>query len=217
MVNLTRIYTRTGDGGQTRLADMSLTDKTDPRVEAYGDVDEANSTLGIALASGELSAEVAATLGQVQNEMFDVGADLSTPLVAHPPYEQLRVTEAYIDRLEHWCDHYGDPLPALRSFILPGGSLAAAYLHLARTITRRAERAGWAAARRYGTTPSEDPEAVPGGVNPLALTYLNRLSDLLFILTRTVNGTAGDVLWVPGGDRSQPPPSVTPTSEGQPA
>ena len=105
-----------------------------------------------------------------------------------------------IDRLEHWCDQFGDPLPALKSFILPGGSLAAAQLHVARTVARRAERAAWVAAAEYGTEPVADPET-PGGVNPLAITYLNRLSDLLFILTRAVNGADGDVLWVPGRDR----------------
>lgn len=199
MVHLTRIYTRTGDGGRTRLADMSLTGKTDPRVEAYGDVDEANSAIGVALATGDLPPEVAATLRRIQNELFDAGADLSTPLVAQPKHEPLRITPDYVDRLEADCDAYGDPLPALRSFILPGGALAAAHLHVARTVVRRAERAGWRAVERYGTDTSADDSA--GGINPLALTYLNRLSDLLFILTRVVNGADGDVLWVPGGDR----------------
>jgi cob(I)alamin adenosyltransferase len=202
MVRLTRIYTRTGDGGRTRLTDMSLTDKTDPRVEAYGDVDEANSAIGVALAQHDLPGDVVTVLRRVQNEMFDLGADLSTPLrttdEAHP---DLRVTQAYVDRLEHWCDEFSEHLPTLNSFILPGGSPGAAQLHVARTIARRAERAAWAAAARYGTEPVSDPER-PGGVSPLAMTYLNRLSDLLFILTRVVNGTDGDVLWVPGGDRS---------------
>lgn len=195
MVELTRIYTRTGDGGQTRLSDMSLADKTDPRVEAYGDVDEANSAIGVALALGGMPAEVTTALATIQNEMFDLGADLSNPLAANPEYEPLRVTQDYVDRLEAWCDSFGDPLPALRSFILPGGSPAAAYLHMARTITRRAERSAWLAAAQHGTSE-------PGGVNLLALHYLNRLSDLLFILTRVVNGTDGEVLWVPGGDRT---------------
>ena len=175
---------------------MSLTAKTDPRVEAYGDVDEANSIIGVALAAGGLPAGVAATLVRVQNELFDCGADLSTPLALDPEHPSLRITGDYIDRLEAECDSYGDPLPSLRSFILPGGTLAAAQLHVARTVVRRAERAGWQAVERYGT----EGEA-PGGVNPLALGYLNRLSDLLFILTRVVNGADGDVLWVPGGDR----------------
>jgi len=204
MVRLTRIYTRTGDSGKTQLSDLSPISKTDPRVEAYGDVDEANSAIGIALASGGLFKDVAAVLRAVQNEMFDVGADLSNPLrvadsADNPP--QLRITQEYIDRLEAWCDQFGDPLPNLTSFILPGGSPAAAQLHLARTVVRRAERAAWLAVQAYGAEPIADKQR-PGGVNTLAITYLNRLSDLLFILTRVVNGPDGDVLWIPGGDRS---------------
>ena len=204
MVRLTRIYTRTGDSGKTQLSDLSPISKTDPRVEAYGDVDEANSAIGIALASDGLSKDVAAVLRAVQNEMFDVGADLSNPLrvadsADNPP--QLRITQEYIDRLEAWCDQFGDPLPNLTSFILPGGSPAAAQLHLARTVVRRAERAAWLAVQAYGAEPIADKQR-PGGVNTLAITYLNRLSDLLFILTRVVNGPDGDVLWIPGGDRS---------------
>jgi cob(I)alamin adenosyltransferase len=204
MVRLTRIYTRTGDSGKTQLSDLSPISKTDPRVEAFGDVDEANSAIGIALASGGLSKDVAAVLRAVQNEMFDVGADLSNPLrvadsADNPP--QLRITQEYIDRLEAWCDQFGDPLPNLTSFILPGGSPAAAQLHLARTVVRRAERAAWLAVQAYGAEPIADKQR-PGGVNTLAITYLNRLSDLLFILTRVVNGPDGDVLWIPGGDRS---------------
>ena len=202
MVRLTRIYTRTGDGGQTRLSDMSQTAKTDPRVAAYGDVDEANSAIGVALATGGLPADVADVLRRIQNELFDLGADLSNPL--RPPSEtlELRIEEAAVERLEAWCDHFGDPQPTLRSFILPGGTPAAAQLHVARTVVRRAERAAWHAAERYGTEPAASDQ--PGGVNPLAITYLNRLSDLLFILTRVVNGTDGDVLWLPGGDRTRP-------------
>ena len=202
MVRLTRIYTRTGDGGQTRLSDMSQTAKTDPRVAAYGDVDEANSAIGVALATGGLPADVADVLRRIQNELFDLGADLSNPL--KPPGEtlELRIEEAEVDRLEAWCDHFGDPLPPLRSFIIPGGTLAAAQLHVARTVVRRAERAAWHAAERYGTKPADGDQ--PGGVNPLAITYLNRLSDLLFILTRVINGIDGDVLWLPGGDRARP-------------
>jgi cob(I)alamin adenosyltransferase len=204
MVRLTRIYTRTGDSGKTQLSDLSPISKTDPRVEAYCDVDEANSAIGLALASGDLSKDVAAVLRAVQNEMFDVGADLSNPLrvadsADNPP--QLRITQEYIDRLEAWCDQFGDPLPNLTSFILPGGSPAAAQLHLARTVVRRAERAAWLAVQAYGAEPIADKQR-PGGVNTLAITYLNRLSDLLFILTRVVNGPDGDVLWIPGGDRS---------------
>lgn len=202
MVNLTRIYTRTGDGGQTRLSDMSLTEKTDPRVAAYGDVDEANSVIGVALATGQLNEEIAGALSRIQNEMFDLGADLSNPLAASPEFQPLRVTQDYIDRIEGWCDHFGDLLTPLRSFILPGGSPAAAHLHVARTVTRRAERSAWAAVQAYGV---EDATADhPGGINPLAVTYLNRLSDLLFIVIRVVNGSDGDILWVPGGDRENP-------------
>jgi cob(I)alamin adenosyltransferase len=209
MVRLTRIYTRTGDAGQTRLSDLSPVDKTDPRVEAYGDVDEANSAIGVALAVGGLPDDVAAVLRSVQNEMFDLGADLSTPLRAPTSTDQppdLRITQEYVDRLEAWCDQFGDPLPSLKSFILPGGSPAAAQLHVARTVVRRAERAAWVAVQAYGTESVTDAER-PGGVSTLAITYLNRLSDLLFILTRVVNRTDGDVLWVPGGDRSRAPAS----------
>lgn len=205
MVNLNRIYTRTGDSGSTRLSDMSLARKTDPRVLAYGDVDEANSVIGVALAMGGLPEEVADLLRLVQNEMFDLGADLSNPLTENPSYPPLRIEQASIDRLEAWCDAFTDRLPSLASFILPGGSPAAAHLHQARTVTRRAERSAWAAVEAYGTEPSGD-EDTPGGVNPLALAYLNRLSDLLFILTRVVNGEAGDILWVPGGERSPQDP-----------
>jgi cob(I)alamin adenosyltransferase len=201
MVRLTRIYTRTGDGGQTRLADMSMADKTDLRVAAYGDVDEINSTIGVALAGGDLPQAVAAVLRTIQNELFDLGADLSKPYrAATPEQAELRVTQSYIERLERWCDQFSEPLPALESFILPGGSAGAARLHVARTVARRAERSAWAAAERYGTNPVPDPDR-PGGINQLAITYLNRLSDLLFILTRAVNGPDGDVLWVPGGSR----------------
>ncbi|MFT4165112.1 MAG: cob(I)yrinic acid a,c-diamide adenosyltransferase [Microlunatus sp.] len=201
MVHLTRIYTRTGDGGQTRLVDMSLTEKTDPRVAAYGDVDEANSHLGVVLTTPGLPQPMVELLARVQNELFDVGADLGNPLQDSYRYEPLRVTQDYVDRLEAACDQFGDPLPALRSFILPGGSPAAAHLHVARTIVRRAERTAWIAVEQYGTE-------TPGGLNLLAITYLNRLSDLLFILARAANAAdasaAGDVLWVPGGDRTSP-------------
>ena len=209
MVELTRIYTRTGDAGQTRLSDMSLAAKSDLRVAAYGDVDEANSAIGVALAAGGLSPEVVAVLGTIQNEMFDLGADLSNPLAADPPYEPLRVTQEYVDRLEQWCDGFGDPLPKLRSFILPGGTMAAAQLHLARAITRRAERSTWRAIELYGTEPAAGDR--PGGVSLLAVRYLNRLSDLLFILTRAVNGVEGEVLWTPGGSRTRPDAGAKPS------
>jgi len=190
MVNLTRIYTRTGDTGETRLGDMSLTTKNDPRLRAYADVDEANAHLGVAVATGGLEEDVLGVLTVVQNDLFDVGADFCTPVVADPPYPQLRIEQAYVDRLEAWCDEYNEPLPKLRSFILNGGTPAAAHLHVARTVVRRAERSGWAAYQAYGDT-----------MNVLALQYLNRLSDLVFILARHANRATGDVLWRPGGDR----------------
>lgn len=190
MVNLTRIYTRTGDGGRTRLGDMSETSKNDLRLHAYADVDEANAHLGVALAQGALDDDVVTVLTRVQNDLFDVGADLCTPVVPEPEYPQLRITQDYVDRLEQWCDHYNEPLPNLRSFILNGGTPGAALLHVARTVVRRAERAAWAAFDEHGDT-----------MNQLAITYLNRLSDLLFILARHANRAQGDVLWVPGGER----------------
>ncbi len=200
MVNLTRIYTRTGDAGQTRLSDNSVAHKTDVRVEAYGQVDEANSAIGVVLAVGGLDADCRAALGIIQNELFDVGADLSTPINEHPPWPPLRIVSSSVDRLESWCDTFGANLPNLRSFILPGGTPAAAYLHVARTAVRRAERTAWRAVDTYGLD-------VEGGLNHLALRYLNRLSDLLFIMARYVN-TDGDVLWVPGGERNAEAPSV---------
>lgn len=190
MVNLTRIYTRTGDAGQTRLSDMSVTTKTDLRLQAYADVDEANAHLGVAIATGELEDDVVQVLFRVQNDLFDVGADLSTPVVAEPEYPPLRVEQDYVDRLEGWCDAYNEHLPKLRSFILNGGTPAAAQLHVARTVVRRAERAAWAAYEAHGEV-----------MNKVAITYLNRLSDLVFILARHANRAQGDVLWVPGGER----------------
>jgi cob(I)alamin adenosyltransferase len=193
MVNLTRIYTRTGDDGTTALGDFSRTSKNDPRLIAYADVDEANSAIGVVLAVGTVDDRIAALLRRVQNDLFDVGADLCTPLTSTPPkHAPLRMTEAYVQRLEAACDSWNADLPALRSFILPGGSAGAAYLHVARTVTRRAERAVWAAVEAHGT--SDD-----GGINPVTARYLNRLSDLLFILGRAANGEAGDILWIPGG------------------
>ena len=190
MVNLTRIYTRTGDGGRTRLGDMSETSKTDPRLQAYADVDEANAHIGAALAVGELSENVVRVLTHVQNDLFDVGADLCTPVTPDPAHPPLRIEQEYVDRLEGWCDHYNEDLPKLRSFILSGGTPAAAQLHVARTVVRRAERSAWAAWDVHADT-----------MNQLAITYLNRLSDLLFILARVANRENGDVLWVPGGER----------------
>ncbi|NUR07319.1 MAG: cob(I)yrinic acid a,c-diamide adenosyltransferase [Nocardioidaceae bacterium] len=190
MVNLTRIYTRTGDAGETRLGDMSVTTKNDLRLEAYADVDEANSVIGVALAVGDLEDDVVAVLTRVQNDLFDVGADLCTPVVEDPEFPPLRIEPEYVERLEAWCDQYNEDLPKLRSFILNGGTPGAAYLHLARTVTRRAERAGWAAYGEHGET-----------MNVAAIKYLNRLSDLLFILARHANRAHGDVLWKPGGER----------------
>ncbi|QIX27425.1 cob(I)yrinic acid a,c-diamide adenosyltransferase [Nocardioides sp. JQ2195] len=190
MVNLTRIYTRTGDAGQTRLGDMSVTSKNDLRLEAYSTVDEANAFIGVALAQGNLDEEVTTVLTTIQNDLFDVGADFCTPIVENPEYPPLRVEQEYVDRLEGWCDHFNEPLEKLRSFILNGGTPGAAHLHVARTVVRRAERAGWLAFTEHEDT-----------MNVLAIKYLNRLSDLLFILARHANRENGDVLWVPGGER----------------
>ncbi len=192
MVNLTRIYTRTGDDGSTRLGDMSETSKTDPRLQAYADVDEANAHLGVALTAGGLDEDVVRVLTHVQNDLFDVGADFCTPVVADPEYPPLRIEADYVDRLEAWCDEYNEDLPKLRSFILNGGTPGAAHLHVARTVCRRAERSAWAAWEHHADS-----------MNILAIRYLNRLSDLLFILARHANREVGDVLWVPGGERGQ--------------
>lgn len=189
MVNLTRIYTRTGDDGTTALGDMSRTSKTDPRLLAYADVDEANSQIGVAIALGELPDDVRDLLTRIQNDLFDVGADLCTPVVDDPEFPPLRVTEEYVTRLESACDEYNSRLQPLRTFVLPGGTPGAALLHVARTVTRRAERSTWAALDDHAD------------MNPATARYLNRLSDLLFILARVANLSAGgDVLWTPGGD-----------------
>jgi cob(I)alamin adenosyltransferase len=190
MVNLTRIYTRTGDAGTTRLGDNSVTSKTDLRLHAYADVDELNSQIGWALATGELDDDVVELLTTVQNELFDVGADFSTPVVEDPEWPPLRVLPEYVARLETWCDRFNADLQPLRSFILPGGTRAAAALHVCRTVARRAERSAWAAWAEHQET-----------MNGEAIKYLNRLSDLLFILARHANRSRGDVLWKPGGDR----------------
>ena len=186
MVNLTRIYTRTGDDGTTALGDFSRTRKTDPRLIAYADVDETNSAIGVALALGELPAEVVGVLTQVQNDLFDVGASLCTPVVDDPPHPPLRVEDRYVDWLERQCDTFNERLAPLRSFVLPAGSAGAALLHVARTVARRAERSTWLAIEAYGES-----------VDPLTARYLNRLSDLLFILARVAAGEA-EVLWAPG-------------------
>ena len=187
---LSRIYTRTGDDGTTALGDGSRAAKTDSRLAAYADVDEANCALGMAVTFGELPDGMTRVLARVQNELFDVGADLATPVVPDPPHPPLRVEQSYVDALEADCDRFLAPLEKLRSFILPGGTPGAALLHQACTVVRRAERSAWAALEAHGDS-----------VNPLAATYLNRLSDLLFILARSANREHGDVLWVPGGNR----------------
>jgi cob(I)alamin adenosyltransferase len=191
-VHLTRIYTRTGDAGTTALGDFSRVAKTDPRIAAYADVDECNAAIGVALAAGQLSDDIRGPLIIVQNDLFDVGADLCNPISPEPAYPPLRVTEQYITRLENWCDEFNEALPKLDSFILPGGTPGAAYLHVARTVARRAERSTWALL-------AVDPQHT----NPLTAQYLNRLSDLLFILCRVANPD-GDVKWLPGGDRLKP-------------
>ncbi|MEU9027994.1 cob(I)yrinic acid a,c-diamide adenosyltransferase [Streptomyces sp. NPDC048383] len=195
MVNLTRIYTRTGDKGTTALGDMSRTRKTDLRISAYADANEANAAIGTAIALGALPDEVVKVLVRVQNDLFDVGADLCTPVVEASALSEemgppLRVEQFYVDKLEADCDLFLERVEKLRSFILPGGTPGAALLHQACTVVRRAERSTWAALEVHGEV-----------MNPLTATYLNRLSDLLFILARVANKEVGDVLWVPGGER----------------
>lgn len=189
MVRLNKIYTRTGDTGETGLVDGSRIGKDDPLARAIGDVDEANSAIGVALLH-VADAEVKAMLGRVQNEMFDLGADLATPGEDFAPGEMtLRIVQAQIDRLEAEIDRMNESLEPLRSFILPGGDGGSAYLHVARASVRRAEREAVAAGRQRS-------------LNPLALTYLNRLSDHLFVSARYVaNNNGGDILWKPGATR----------------
>ncbi|MEI4271968.1 cob(I)yrinic acid a,c-diamide adenosyltransferase [Klenkia sp. LSe6-5] len=185
-VRLTRIYTKTGDAGQTHLGDMSRVAKTDVRLAAYADVDETNSVIGVALALGSPSPELLDLLRSVQNDLFDIGADLCNPITPDPEFPPLRVTAAYTERLETACDEHNAQLPKLTSFILPGGTPLAALLHQARTVARRAERRVWALL-----------EADAERTNEETAKYLNRLSDLLFILSREAN-PEGDVLWEPG-------------------
>ena len=144
MVNLTRIYTRTGDGGETRLGDMSVTTKNDLRLHAYADVDEANAAIGVALALGGLEPDLVDVLVRIQNDLFDVGADLCTPVVDEPEHPPLRIEPSYVERLEGWCDEFNNGLEPLRSFILSGGTPGSAHLHVCRTVVRRAERSAWA-------------------------------------------------------------------------
>ena len=183
-VRLTRIYTRAGDAGETSLGDGSRVPKTDLRIEAYGTVDELNSFVGAALA-GEVPDEFRPWLEQVQNDLFDLGADLSVPL-EDERRERLRVTGEQVERLEGLCDLVNERLVPLKSFVLPGGTEASARLHVARAVCRRAERLSVALAAEHG-------------VNPAALAYLNRLSDLLFILARAANAGSPEPLWRPGG------------------
>jgi cob(I)alamin adenosyltransferase len=184
-VRLTRIYTRGGDAGQTSLGDGSRVSKLDLRLEAYCTVDELNAVLGVALVA-DPPAAIRGVLARVQNELFDLGADLSVPPSAG---QRLRIEQPLVDRLEQDCDRFNAELPELKSFVLPGGTPAAAQLHVARTVCRRAERETLSAAQEHE-------------LGPLTAVYLNRLSDLLFVLARTANTAGGDEpLWLPGGER----------------
>ncbi|NDD25408.1 MAG: cob(I)yrinic acid a,c-diamide adenosyltransferase [Actinobacteria bacterium] len=215
MVKLTKIYTRTGDEGLTGLSDFSRVRKTDPRIEAYADVDEANSAIGVAvaLAQNEFDEETLHLLSQIQNDLFDLGADLSNPLNEFYEYEPLRVDAVWVDALEAAIDKYNSQLEKLDSFILPGGSGLAAGLHLARTVVRRAERATWHAIEEYGTEPAKKGHN-NGGINVIAARYLNRLSDLLFVLARYANlKHGGDVKWVPAANRRTPPEKRRPEKD----
>jgi cob(I)alamin adenosyltransferase len=184
-VRLTRIYTRAGDKGQTSLGDGSRVTKLDCRIGAFGTVDELNAAIGVVLADDLLPQKLREPLERIQNELFDVGADLSVPFGVT---DRLRITQGSVDRLEELCDELNADLPELKSFVLPGGTEAATRLHVARTTCRRAERDAIVA--------NEE-----NGINPLVLTYLNRLSDFLFIAARTANAAAGrdEPLWKPGG------------------
>ena len=187
MVKLTKIYTRGGDSGETSLSDGSRVPKDDLRVAAYGDVDELNTVIG--LARLHTAGTIEEMLSRIQNDLFDLGADLATPIVENPKYPPLRIVDAQLERLEQEIDALGENLAALDSFILPGGSALAAHLHMARTVARRAERQASTLARKTE-------------VNQPALRYLNRLSDYLFQLARHANDDgATDILWVPGANR----------------
>jgi cob(I)alamin adenosyltransferase len=190
MVRLTRIYTKTGDDGTTALGDNSRTSKNDPRLEAFATVDEANSNIGVVVSTA-LESEISKLLTVIQNDLFDVGADLCTPVVDSPEYEPLRITEEQITWLESMIDKYNASLAPLQSFVLPSGTPTSAQLHVARTVVRRAERETWRAISQFGA-----------GVNPLTAKYLNRLSDLLFVLARWSNQEVGDILWMPGKNRN---------------
>ena len=185
-VRLTRIYTRAGDAGETSLGDGSRVPKLDCRIGAFGTVDEVNAAIGVALAAPDLPERLGEPLRRIQNDLFDVGADLSVP---YGVTDRLRVEDAAVKRLEHLCDELNAELPMLKSFVLPGGTEAAARLHVARTTCRRAEREALAANDEHG-------------INKLVLSYLNRLSDFLFIAARSANADAGrdEPLWKPGGE-----------------
>ena len=191
MVVISSVYTKTGDQGTTSLGDGSRTSKNDARLEAFSTVDEANSNIGVAL-SMDIDSDIKEVLLLIQNDMFDVGADLCTPVVDDPKYPPLRVTEEQVTRLENLIDQYNEPLSTLRTFVLPSGTPLAAQLHVARTVVRRAERQTWNAIHSFGE-----------GVNITTAKYLNRLSDLLFVLSRHANREIGDVLWVPGANREK--------------
>jgi cob(I)alamin adenosyltransferase len=198
-INLTRIYTKLGDDGQTHLGDMSRVSKLHPRVEAYGTVDELNAVLGLALIQPGLSPRLREWLERVQNDLLDLGADLAVP--PGGDRQRLRVSDGYTQWLEEVCDEVNAKLQPLRSFVIPGGSPAAAHLHMARTVCRRAERRAL---------------AVEDG-NPQVLRYLNRLSDMLFILARAV-GEQHESLWEPGAHHSGPAPAADgPAAGGSPA
>jgi cob(I)alamin adenosyltransferase len=189
LVTLNRIYTRTGDGGTTRLASGAKVSKASLRVEAYGGVDETNAAIGLARLHTSGDARLDPILARIQNDLFDIGADLATPPVADEKRPALRILDSQVDRLEAEIDAMNDHMAPLTSFVLPGGSAAAAALHLARTICRRAERTAVALA-------AEEP------VSPAAMKYLNRLSDLLFVAARFANDEGrADVLWTPGATR----------------
>ncbi|MBL8875274.1 MAG: cob(I)yrinic acid a,c-diamide adenosyltransferase [Phycisphaerae bacterium] len=194
MVKLNKIYTRTGDDGTTGLVGGQRVRKTAPRVEAYGTVDEANSFIGLAVLHAGEGSKVFAVLRAIQNDLFDVGADLATPIAPDErPGAALRITAGQVERLERLIDEFNEPIPALTSFVLPGGTPLAAELHAARTVSRRAERAAVALL-----------DAEPAATSPEAIRYLNRLSDLLFVLARAANANgASDVLWRPGAGRSR--------------
>lgn len=183
-IKLTRIYTRHGDGGETHLGDMSRVSKLDPRIAAFGDVDELNASIGVAVALGQAPASRSAWLERIQNELFDVGADLSVPFAPDEAEERLRIDAGYVDWLEAACDEVNRDLDPLNSFVLPGGTALAAQLHVCRTVCRRAERSALAVDDR----------------NPQIASYLNRLSDLLFLLSREAN-RGSEPLWVPGASR----------------